>query len=69
MKRVSTFCEATSIVLWSSIRLRISEVFSVMISEEAFGTATIEPKLPNCFTIDVKARTISSGLMYFRVIT
>ncbi len=40
-----------------------------MITQAAFGTAVMEPKLPNCLTIEVKARTTSSGLMCLSGIT
>jgi hypothetical protein len=47
MKRVATCDEGLSISFLRSMSLRMSEVFSVMTTAEAFGTAAMEPKAPN----------------------
>ena len=41
----------------------MSEVFSVMTTAEAFGTAAIEPKAPSWPMMAVKVFTASAGLM------
>ena len=69
IKRVATRLEGLSIWALISMSLRIREVFSVIITEAAFGTAAMEPKAPNCPMIWVKVRTASSGLMWSSFMT
>ena len=63
MKRVPWTEPGLSISFFSSMSLRMSEVFSVMTTAEAFGTAAMEPKAPNWPMIWVKVLTASAGLM------